>query len=61
MNEKKALAIAMVLVMNRADEWIKKVYEKRDFGKDEKREQEKYQELIQAYVVLERMNRGRLF
>lgn len=61
MNEKKALAIAMVLVMNRAEEWVKKIYKKKQNGNDPKREREKYQELIDAYVVLERMSRTRMF
>ncbi len=61
MNEKKALAIAMIVVMNRAEEWVKKVYMKGEDGKEAKREREKYQELIEVYVVLERMSRAKLF
>jgi hypothetical protein len=61
MNEKKALAIAMVLVMNRAEEWVKKVYMKGEDGLEAKREREKYQELIEVYVVLERMSRAKMF
>ena len=61
MNEKKALAVAMVLVINRAEEWVKKVYEKKENGKEPKREREKYQELIEVYIVLERMSRAKLF
>jgi len=61
MNEKKALAIAMVLVMNRAEEWVKTIYKKRDNGDDPKRERAKYRELIEVYVILERMSRAKLF
>ena len=61
MNEKRALVIAMIVVMKQAEEWLRKIYKTKVNGKDPKREREKYQELIQVYVILERLSRAKLF